>query len=212
MKKQLLRLLPVAICALSLTGFDALSSQVNAAGISFTHAGDQLDGDTILDIEIGSNQPLSFDIFADRTGYTPSNPNAAFLQFNLDFFTDTNEYFGASSGLAVLDLSGPAVQQIGTFDGVTINPGVKPHDGVVDFGITLTGVNLFDSEENFIGTDPVSAFKSPSFNEFGESGTNFNQVVELQQVPEPLTILGSATALGVGALLKRESSKKKNKS
>jgi|GEM_PF-6091727 len=33
-----------------------------------------------------------------------------------------------------------------------------------------------------------------------------------QAVPEPLTILGSATALGVGALLKRESSKKKNKS
>jgi hypothetical protein len=31
-------------------------------------------------------------------------------------------------------------------------------------------------------------------------------------VPEPLTILGSATALGFGALLKRESSKKKNKS
>lgn len=35
---------------------------------------------------------------------------------------------------------------------------------------------------------------------------------EPEPVPEPLTILGSATALGVGALLKRESSKKKNKS
>jgi hypothetical protein len=31
-------------------------------------------------------------------------------------------------------------------------------------------------------------------------------------VPEPLTILGSATALGIGGLLKREHSKKKNKS
>lgn len=31
-----------------------------------------------------------------------------------------------------------------------------------------------------------------------------------QPVPEPLTIIGSATALGIGALLKRESSKKKN--
>lgn len=31
-------------------------------------------------------------------------------------------------------------------------------------------------------------------------------------VPEPLTILGSATALGFGVLLKRESSKKQNKS
>jgi len=40
-------------------------------------------------------------------------------------------------------------------------------------------------------------------------GTFYTSQVE--PVPEPLTILGSATALGVGALLKRESSKKKNK-
>ncbi len=34
---------------------------------------------------------------------------------------------------------------------------------------------------------------------------------EVREVPEPLTILGSATALGFGALLKRESSKKRKK-
>ncbi|MEQ9358875.1 PEP-CTERM sorting domain-containing protein [Coleofasciculus chthonoplastes] len=33
-----------------------------------------------------------------------------------------------------------------------------------------------------------------------------------EPVPEPLTIVGSATALGVGSLLKRQSSKNKNKS
>lgn len=212
MKKNLLGLLPITICILGVTGVDALSSQVNAAGIGFLDPGSQRDGDTILDIEIGSNQPLSFNIFADANGYIPSNPDAAFIQFDLTTFTDSDEYFGAISGLLVFDLSGPSVQQIGTFNGVTVNPGQKPHDGVVDFGITLTGINLFDSDNNFLGTDPASAFESPSVNAFDQPGTQFNQVVELQQVPEPLTILGSATALGVGSLLKRKSSKQKTKS
>lgn len=36
--------------------------------------------------------------------------------------------------------------------------------------------------------------------------------LEIKPVPEPLTILGSATALGIGTLLKRENSKKQKKS
>ena len=36
-------------------------------------------------------------------------------------------------------------------------------------------------------------------------------VQDPEAVPEPLTILGSATALGIGGLLKRQQSKKKNK-
>lgn len=36
-------------------------------------------------------------------------------------------------------------------------------------------------------------------------------VQDPQDVPEPLTILGSATALGIGGLLKRQQSKKNNK-
>ena len=36
-------------------------------------------------------------------------------------------------------------------------------------------------------------------------------VVNVTSVPEPLTILGSATALGVGALLKREQTRSKKK-
>jgi hypothetical protein len=36
-------------------------------------------------------------------------------------------------------------------------------------------------------------------------------VAPTEAVPEPLTILGSATALGIGGLLKREQSKKNNK-
>jgi len=45
------------------------------------------------------------------------------------------------------------------------------------------------------------------------AGYDFSDVftVSATPVPEPLTILGSATALGFGALLKRESSKKRKK-
>ncbi len=35
MQKQILRLLPVAICALSITGLDALSSKVDAAELLY---------------------------------------------------------------------------------------------------------------------------------------------------------------------------------
>lgn len=45
-----------------------------------------------------------------------------------------------------------------------------------------------------------------------KEGTELKVRAEAKDVPEPLTIFGSATALGFGALLKRESSKKKNKS
>lgn len=221
--QQILRLLPVAICALSITGLDALSSKVDAAEIRFTPKGSQLDGDTILDIKLNLNQPVvvqfGFDIFADITGYTPSNPDTAFIEFELDYFTDKNEYSGIPIGLPqpydgrpvtgsrVVSLSGSPVKYLETFTGVIFKPGIEPDDGVVDFGITLTGINLFDNDGNLIGTEPASAFDAPSFNALGESGTEFNQVVEFQQVPEPLTILGSATALGVGALLKRKYSK-----
>ncbi len=137
----------------------------------------------------------------------------------LNYFTDNNEYSGTRIslprpddgrpviGARVVSLSGSPVKYLETFTGGIFKQGLAPDDGVVDFGITLTGINLFDSDGNLIGTEPASAFDAPSFNALGESGTEFNQVVEFQQVPEPLTILGSATALGVGALLKRKYSK-----
>lgn len=77
------------------------------------------------------------------------------------------------------------------------------------------------------GTTAITAFKIPGtlsngFNgeAFGSfSGQNLPGVstgsvsfsLVAQDVPEPLTILGSATALGLGAVLKKKSTKKQNK-
>ena len=182
----------------------AVSAQ--AASIFFLSPGSQLDDDTILDIRIGPDQPLVFNIFADITGYTPSNPETTGIFLDLDEVTD--EYFGAfnPNETRVVDLSGPVVQQIGQFAGVTLNPGIEPHDGIVDFGITLTEVTLFDADENVIGTDPVSSFDAPDVNERGEPGTQFNQVVELQQpIPEPSSLIGLLTlgTLGITSTFKR---------
>ncbi|MEQ9356949.1 PEP-CTERM sorting domain-containing protein [Coleofasciculus chthonoplastes] len=43
------------------------------------------------------------------------------------------------------------------------------------------------------------------------SGSIFSAHIDVKPVPEPLTILGSATALGFGALLKRQQSRKQKK-
>lgn len=45
----------------------------------------------------------------------------------------------------------------------------------------------------------------------GGTGYNVSITGDFNPVPEPLTILGSATALGIGGLLKREHSKKQKK-
>ena len=65
---------------------------------------------------------------------------------------------------------------------------------------TLSAGNLNEANEGFGLENGELEFSA-------EAGT-----FTFEHVPEPLTILGSATALGFGALLKRESSKKKNKS
>ena len=188
------------LSAVSTVGLTSKTSQ--AANIFFLQPGAQLDNDTILDIKIGPNQPLVFNIYADITGYTPSDPRTAGIVLNYDVVTD--EYFGAlnPNEFRGVDLSGPTVQQIGQFAGVTLNPGIEPHDGIVDFGITLTGVDLFDINQNLIGTESADAFDAPSFNAMGESGTEFNQVVELQKAFEPSSVLGLIVLGGLGLGLK----------
>lgn len=52
--------------------------------------------------------------------------------------------------------------------------------------------------------------EDPNHIPFGESGT-FTLNFEPQPIPEPITILGASTALGFGALFKRELSKKQKK-
>jgi hypothetical protein len=44
---------------------------------------------------------------------------------------------------------------------LTVNPGIRPHDGVNDFGITLTGVDLYNGGVR-VGSIAVTAFDAPS--------------------------------------------------
>ncbi|MEQ9356384.1 THxN family PEP-CTERM protein [Coleofasciculus chthonoplastes] len=100
--------------------------------------------------------------------------------------------------------------------------GVQPCPDLVSFPnedssqfITLDGVDykltLIGFSQNGLGNavDEFLTIENQS-----NTANLFAQLteVETENVPEPLTILGSATALGIGALLKRESSKKQKKS
>lgn len=70
--------------------------------------------------------------------------------------------------------------KLGTFEGVTVNPGLIPHDGVDDFKLTLAA--LVDN-----GIPPANQVPNVS----GQF-----QDVELQFVPSPLPMLGALAALG----------------
>ncbi len=88
-------------------------------------------------------------------------------------------------------------------------------------GWTLTGVDTSNLMVVLKGGNSFSAYElngatSGDWNTLGlekgngEPGPGLSHftVYEAEPVPEPLTILGSATALGIGGLLKREQSKK----
>ncbi|MEQ9356947.1 MAG: PEP-CTERM sorting domain-containing protein [Coleofasciculus chthonoplastes F1-TOW-03] len=69
------------------------------------------------------------------------------------------------------------------------------------------------------GQNPTASNLLPTLNQKGfldvvvEDDTSIDYIkLTVSDVPEPLTILGSATALGFGALLKRQQSRKQNKS
>ncbi|MEM6398769.1 MAG: PEP-CTERM sorting domain-containing protein [Cyanobacteria bacterium P01_D01_bin.116] len=58
----------------------------------------------------------------------------------------------------------------------------------------------------------VSAEKNGAYQALSNFGTTFTANVSVEPVPEPLTIFGTATALGIGTVFKKKYSKKKAKS
>jgi len=60
---------------------------------------------------------------------------------------------------------------------------------------------------NTLGIEKGNGNPEPGLSHF----TVYQAPQDAEPVPEPLTILGSATALGIGGLLKRQQSKKNNK-
>jgi hypothetical protein len=58
----------------------------------------------------------------------------------------------------------------------------------------------------------VTTGYAQAFSNFSGNGQGFTVDIRTEPTPEPLTMLASATALGFGALLKRQNSKKLKKS
>jgi len=89
-------------------------------------------------------------------------------------------------------------------------------------GVGETGTVVLDllNDYGFTSTEILGAFNSGDANvipwNYAEDAIiSFAQLeleAEAQSVPEPLTMLGSATALGFGALFKRQHSRKQKKS
>ena len=207
-------LLTSAVGLLAFTAIDARFSKANAANFFFVPVAPSenanLDNDPIFDIEtytngnriVGGGQPVSFNIFADITGFTAQGADEIALTWTTSIDPTELSFVSATANTRV-SLAGPANQLVKTMSYLTVLPGYRPHDGVSDFGITLTGVDLYNGGLK-VGSVAAADFAAPSVNDLNLPGNQFNQVVEIQAVPEPLTLLGAGTAMAFGAFFKRK--------
>ncbi len=103
--------------------------------------------------------------------------------------------------------------QPGLSNGTLLTTNISRTGGVWSVGVNGTSLTvaqpsfLNGQTELFVG---VYGSNTASGNEFTINVDRFEATVNLADVPEPLTILGTSTALGFGALFKREFSKNKN--
>lgn len=175
----------------------------------FVPPGVQLDDDRILDILLEPEEPISFDVFLDATGLV-LNPRFTELRGTFNFAFDPGEL------QFINDVISPAIpgalNLIDIVDFIGNNPGIAPHDGFFDFGITLESVIALDPKNN-LQQDITQFFPIPNRDGFDNPGMEFNQVVEVQRresVPEPSSIFGllALGTLGVGSTLIRARSNK----
>ncbi len=108
-----------------------------------------------------------------------------------------------------LTLNGETNNLTFDLDAGTLNRSAKANTVTVDtsnnFPFGISGVFKF-------GDDTVGIGELNGNRSFGNGSSGTTTIsLTAQPVPEPLTILGSATALGLGTVLKRKSSKKQNK-
>jgi hypothetical protein len=165
-------------------------------------ANPQVINHNIYDIRIGPETLLDFDLFLYTTApqYTAAN---TLHSFSFSTLIDTDEYnlnntllgsdidsctytptpgdpagllnchFKANVTVTPGAFANPI--KLATFKGVTVFPGLEPHDGISDFKITLNQLTV-GSSVNVPGV------------------ANQFQDVEVQHVPGPLPILGAAAA------------------
>jgi hypothetical protein len=159
----------------------------------FVPPGSQEDADPILDITASSGDILPYDVILDASGVNlPALPfNDILVEWGYDWDPGELKLLENSnpSPTTIVNLAGGLLSTI-TFEG--LNPGLKPHDGISDFGIFLKKVIFQGPQGNF---DATNQFPAPTLNQLNLPGNQFNQVVEVQ-VPGPLPILGVGVAFG----------------
>jgi hypothetical protein len=122
------------------------------------------------------------------------------------------EGFYASLGLANVN-AGFASWNSGLDSLIGNDPG--PLTAVVNQAFYQEGILTIGQQYQFNMSLEVTALTggyAQAFSNFGGDGGGFTVDVRAESVPEPLTMLASATALGFGAFFKRQHSKNQKKS
>lgn len=185
---------------------DSLSivlSKAQPPNFFFVPPGAQEDFDPILDIIAAPGDILPFNVVLDASGVSLPPKTFSNILVEWDYNWDPNELALLNntnpSPTTIIDLSGGLLSTI-TFEALI--PGLHPHDGISDFGITLKKVLYQGPMGDF---DATNQFPAPSLNIFNLPGNAYNQVVEVQRtiVPSPLPLLGIATAFGYSRKLRK---------
>jgi hypothetical protein len=200
-----------------------LGCVAEAANLSFSPTGSQIDGDPILDILIGSDSLIDFIVSINTFGLAkPIHQFSYIIDYDPTELTFLNMDGIVSQGGSTVGRVSPFginlniqpvppfVQPITTLHFRTVIPGLHPHDGIPDLTLTTATGTFAD------GTPiPNNAFS------YGQDNNPSSQIVEVQQcfepfpfqvnqscisIPEPtatLSLLALGT-IGAGATLKRK--------
>jgi hypothetical protein len=200
--KRLIRSLVIASGGLFLA-----ATASNAASISFAPKGTQLDSDPILDIETSPGQVIDFEVLFDTNGITTNLLFSVEINFSIELDPTELQLVSFPEGLIgtapnSFSIKRDGIPQKATGSLTTFQ--VKVLNGLINDG--MSDLRLTFNSANIGGDSSISEDVSSSF-----GGSGAAQTVEVQPVPEPTTIFGSALALGVGGWLKRKKSSQHNK-
>lgn len=193
-------------------------SVLAAAGVAVASSAFAPAQAAVIDAGAGTCDKSNFTSYTVCGGYFDGNDKAS----------DIDAIFGGSwmevakveektgktvNGLTVNDVGLTS----GTWSATGLNYNLFDYVAVIKAGNSFSAYQLANSTTggnwDTLGVKPVGNSNKP--NTPGLSHFTVYQaskpVTDPEAVPEPLTILGSATALGIGGLLKRQQSKKNNK-
>jgi len=183
------------------------SGPAQAAGISITPAGDQLDQDPILDVKLKPGQQITFDVFFDN-----SLDNLSTTRLEYDFTYDANELSFVQSNLNIsnkFDSSGslPTAGNLFVFHLFPSgDPGLAPQANFLLDQLVFVGNNVERSPGNGILDAKIingNNVNSPLLGPDVTISTFSSNELEVQYVPGPLPLLGIGVAFGYGRKLRK---------